>query len=109
MNGPAEHLWTRTDLRAGDVDVACVYDAFSFNCLSWLEALGSCKPGEGGTRIARDGEVALNPHGGQLSAGRLAVVPLLLVVSAAHRRPSETTARPAFAPRNPLRAPSPAA
>lgn len=77
VGGPAEHLWTRTDLRAGDVDVACLYDGFSFNCLSWMEALGFCKPGEGGpfieggSRIALDGEFALNPNGGQLSAGRL--------------------------------------
>lgn len=74
--GPAAHLWTRTDLRPADVDVALLYDGFTFNCLSWLEALGFCGLGEakdflqGGTRIALDGELPLNPHGGQLSAGR---------------------------------------
>ena len=60
----------------GDVDVALFYDGFTFNCLSWIEALGFCGIGEGkdfvdgGTRIALDGELPLNPHGGQLSAGR---------------------------------------
>jgi acetyl-CoA acetyltransferase/uncharacterized OB-fold protein len=74
--GPAAHLWTRTDLRPDDVDVAELYDGFSFNALSWLEALGFCGIGEakdflaGGTRIALDGELPLNTHGGQLSAGR---------------------------------------
>ena len=75
--GPAAHLWTRTTLGPGDVDVALLYDGFTFNCLSWLEGLGFCKVGEakdfldGGRNIARDsGVVALNPHGGQLSAGR---------------------------------------
>jgi acetyl-CoA acetyltransferase len=75
--GPAAHLWTRTDLRPDDVDVALLYDGFSFNCLSWLEGLGFCQIGEakdfldGGRNIAREGGVvALNPHGGQLSAGR---------------------------------------
>jgi acetyl-CoA acetyltransferase len=64
-------------LRARDVEVACLYDGFSFNCLSWLEALGFCDIGEGGpfieggTRIREGGDVVLNPHGGQLSAGRL--------------------------------------
>jgi acetyl-CoA acetyltransferase len=29
-----------------DVDVAELYDGFSFNCLSWLEALGFCGIGE---------------------------------------------------------------
>jgi acetyl-CoA acetyltransferase len=75
--GPAAHLWSRTTLRPADVDVACLYDGFTFNCLSWLESLGFCGIGEardfldGGRNIARDGGiVALNPHGGQLSAGR---------------------------------------
>ncbi len=71
------HLWTRTDLRPSDVDILEAYDGFSFLTLSWIEALGFCKPGEGGAfieggdRIARDGELPLNTHGGQLSAGRL--------------------------------------
>jgi acetyl-CoA acetyltransferase/uncharacterized OB-fold protein len=74
--GPAAHLWSRTDLRPADVDVAELYDGFTFNCLSWLEALGFCGIGEapaflaGGTRIALTGELPLNTHGGQLSAGR---------------------------------------
>jgi acetyl-CoA acetyltransferase/uncharacterized OB-fold protein len=74
--GPAAHLWTRTTLRQKDVDVALLYDGFSFNCLSWLEGLGFCEIGEakdflaGGKNIARDGLLPLNPHGGQLSAGR---------------------------------------
>jgi acetyl-CoA acetyltransferase len=59
------------------VQLVEAYDGFSFITLSWLEALGLCKVGEGGpfieggTRIARDGELPLNTHGGQLSAGRL--------------------------------------
>lgn len=71
------HLWTRTDLRPADVDVAQLYDGFSFLAMVWLEALGFCGRGEsgpfveGGHRIARGGELPLNTHGGQLSAGRL--------------------------------------
>lgn len=74
--GPAAHLWTRTDLRPDDVDVAELYDGFTINCLSWIEALGFCKIGEakdfldGGKNIARDGILPLNTHGGQLSHGR---------------------------------------
>lgn len=69
-------LWSRTDFKPKDVDVALLYDGFSFLALTWLEALGFCKVGEGGAfveggqRIARDGELPLNPHGGQLSSGR---------------------------------------
>jgi acetyl-CoA acetyltransferase len=71
------HLWTRTDLKPSDVDVAELYDGFSFLAMTWLEALGFCGKGEsgpfieGGHRIALDGELPLNTHGGQLSAGRL--------------------------------------
>lgn len=74
--GQAAHLWSRTSLRPGDVDVAELYDGFTFNCLSWIEALGFCGIGEakdflaGGTSIARDGVLPLNTHGGQLSHGR---------------------------------------
>ena len=75
--GPAAHVWQRTDLTTDDVDVAQLYDGFTFNCLSWLEALGFCGQGEGGpfveggARIALDGELPLNTGGGQLSEGRL--------------------------------------
>jgi acetyl-CoA acetyltransferase len=70
-------LWTRTGLGPADVDVAELYDGFSFLAMAWLEALGFCGKGEsgpfveGGHRIALDGELPLNTHGGQLSAGRL--------------------------------------
>lgn len=74
--GQAAHLWTRTSLRPSDVDLALVYDGFTFNAISWLEGLGFCALGEAkdwiddGRRIALDGELPVNPHGGQLSEGR---------------------------------------
>lgn len=74
--GQAAHLWTRTDLTPADVDLALLYDGFTINCLSWIEALGFCGIGEakdfldGGKNIARDGLLPLNTHGGQLSHGR---------------------------------------
>jgi acetyl-CoA acetyltransferase len=70
-------LWTRTDLGPADVDVAELYDGFSFLAMVWLEALGFCGRGEsgpfvqGGHRIALGGELPLNTQGGQLSGGRL--------------------------------------
>ncbi|BBY05642.1 thiolase C-terminal domain-containing protein [Mycobacterium noviomagense] len=74
--GQSAHLWTRTSLTPQDVDVAELYDGFTMNCLSWIEALGFCGIGEakefldGGKNIARDGLLPLNTHGGQLSHGR---------------------------------------
>lgn len=74
--GQSAHMWSRTSLRPDDVDVAELYDGFTMNCLSWIEALGFCGIGEakefldGGKNIARDGQLPLNTHGGQLSHGR---------------------------------------
>ncbi len=70
-------LFERTDLKPSDVDVAQLYDGFSFIAMAWLEALGFCGKGEsgsfieGGDSIALDGLLPLNTNGGQLSAGRL--------------------------------------
>jgi acetyl-CoA acetyltransferase len=73
----ANEMWSRTDLTQADVNVAEIYDGFTFLTFAWLEALGFCADGEAGpfvdgaTRIALDGALPLNTYGGQLSAGRL--------------------------------------
>ncbi|MCY0853701.1 thiolase family protein [Cupriavidus sp. D39] len=69
-------LWSRTDLKPKDVGSAQLYDGFSILTMLWLEGLGLCPRGEsgafieGGTRIARDGQLPVNTNGGQLSSGR---------------------------------------
>ena len=74
--GQCAHLWSRSSLRSDDVDLALLYDGFTFNAVSWLEGLGFCGLGEAqdwidsGRRIALDGDLPVNPHGGQLSEGR---------------------------------------
>ncbi len=73
----AAAMWKRTSLTPHDVDIAQLYDGFSIYVPMWLEALGFCGRGEGGSfieggqRIALDGQLPLNTAGGQLSAGRL--------------------------------------
>jgi acetyl-CoA acetyltransferase len=70
-------LWNNTDYRPEDVDTIQFYDGFAFLPITWLEGLGFCEVGEGGrfleggTRIARDGELPMNTGGGQLGWGRL--------------------------------------
>lgn len=70
-------LWQRTDFSPADVDVAELYDGFSFMTLQFLEGMGFCGKGEGGAfvedgqRISRTGDLPINTDGGQLSAGRL--------------------------------------
>lgn len=73
----AEMMWSRTDLKPRDVDIAELYDGFSFHTINWLENFGFCERYgakdfiEGGRRIALDGELPVNTGGGALSAGRL--------------------------------------
>ncbi|MBI2866845.1 MAG: thiolase family protein [Chloroflexi bacterium] len=71
-----DRIWARAGLSPQDVDVAQLYDGFSFFVPLWLEALGLCKKDEGHEfiqdgRIAIGGELPVNTSGGQLSEGRL--------------------------------------
>ena len=73
----AEMMWSRTELKPKDVDMAQLYDGFSFHTINWLENFGFCERYgagdfiEGGKRIALEGELPVNTGGGALSAGRL--------------------------------------
>jgi len=70
-----------------DVDVTLLYDAFTINTVLFLEDLGFCGKGEGGTfveggRIAPGGELAVNTNGGGLSYNHPGMYGLLLIVEA---------------------------
>lgn len=73
----AAQMWSRTDLRPSDVDVAQLYDGFTVFTLLWLEAFGFCGQGEGGgfvgdgSALTLGGSLPVNTWGGQLSGGRL--------------------------------------
>jgi acetyl-CoA acetyltransferase len=73
----ATTLWQNTTLTPADVDMAQLYDGFSFLTVMWLEAMGFCDHGKvgefvgDGSRIALDGSLPINTSGGQLSGGRL--------------------------------------
>jgi len=56
-----------------EIDVAEIYDAFSYQELLWSEGLGFCERGNGGKLIesgktTMGGELPINPSGGVLSA-----------------------------------------
>jgi acetyl-CoA acetyltransferase len=53
----AERTFAMAGLTPADVDVAELYDPFSFEIIRQLEAFGFCKPGEGGAYVA-DGHIA---------------------------------------------------
>jgi len=67
-----------------EIDVAEVYDAFSYMELLWSEGLGFCGRGEGGKFIQSGksqmkGELPINPSGGVLSAHPVLVAGLARV------------------------------
>jgi acetyl-CoA acetyltransferase len=73
----AAMMWSHTDFKPDDVQVAQLYDGFSYHTLICLEALGLCGRGEAAAfvedpaNIGLGGRLPLNTGGGQLSAGRI--------------------------------------
>jgi acetyl-CoA C-acetyltransferase len=56
---------------ASEIDVAEVYDAFTYQELMWIEAMGLCDPGTAGRLLERgqffiDSRLPVNPSGGLL-------------------------------------------
>ena len=72
----ARRLWSKTGLRAQDMDVALMYDCFTYTVMATFEDFGFCAKGEVGDffregRATYGGDVVVNPHGGLLSEGYL--------------------------------------
>jgi len=71
-----QELWRSAGVSPREIGAAMLYDGFSPHVAYWLDAAGFCAPGEAldfmqDGRIAFDGELPVNTHGGNLSEGRL--------------------------------------
>jgi acetyl-CoA C-acetyltransferase len=81
-----------------DVDVAELYDAFSYMELMWMEGLGLCQAGEAGAVIDKGvtelkGKLPVNPSGGVLSAHAVQVAGLARIAEAVLQLRGEAGAR----------------
>jgi acetyl-CoA acetyltransferase len=64
----SKRLYAMAGAGPEDIDVGCIYDAFTPLVLVQLEDYGFCAKGEAGAFVA-EGTFPFNPHGGHLSAG----------------------------------------
>jgi len=78
----------RAGIAHADIDMAMIYDSYTITVLATLEALGFCKPGEGGAfcangRIGLGGALPINTDGGGLSSNHPGMRGIFLVIEAA--------------------------
>jgi acetyl-CoA acetyltransferase len=81
-----------------EIDVAEIYDSFTITVLLTLEALGFCKPGEGGAfvsgqRTAPGGAFPMNTNGGGLSYCHPGMYGIFLLIEAARQLRGESDQR----------------
>ena len=81
-----------------DIDLAMIYDSFTYTVLATLESLGFCKPGEGpdfvaNQRTAPGGDFPMNTNGGGLSYCHTGMYGMFLVLEAVRQLRGETGER----------------
>jgi acetyl-CoA acetyltransferase len=83
-----QRAFAQAGVRAGDIDVVQLYDAFTINTILFLEDLGFCAKGEGASfvasgAIAPGGRLPVNTNGGGLSCTHPGMYGLFTMVEAA--------------------------
>jgi acetyl-CoA C-acetyltransferase len=81
LKDAARRAYDMAGVGPADIDLAEVYDAFSYMELLWLEGLGFCDDGMAAEYMERgvynfDGDLPVNPSGGRLSANPVQVAGL---------------------------------
>ena len=85
-------------LKASDIDVLALYDAFTINTILFLEDLGFCPKGEGGRfveggRIGPKGSLPVNTNGGGLSYCHPGMYGLFILIEAVRQLRGECGSR----------------
>jgi acetyl-CoA acetyltransferase len=94
----AQVAFAEAGITARDIDVLQCYDSFTITVLMTLEALGICKPGEGGAfvendRLAWNGDLPTNTDGGGLSSNHPGMRGIFLLIEATRQLRGESTAQ----------------
>jgi acetyl-CoA acetyltransferase len=81
-----------------DIDLAMIYDSFTYTVLTTLESLGFCGPGEGADfvanqRTAPGGDFAMNTNGGGLSYCHTGMYGMFLLLEATRQLRGEAGVR----------------
>jgi acetyl-CoA acetyltransferase len=93
-----QEAYAMAGLKAADIDVVELYDAFTINPILFLEDLGFCPKGEGGRfvtggHIAPGGGLPVNTNGGGLSYCHPGMYGLFLLIEAVRQLRGEAGAR----------------
>ncbi|MFE1438159.1 acetyl-CoA acetyltransferase [Streptomyces sp. NPDC058739] len=97
VSGPL--AFARAGVRPSDIDLAEIYDAFTYMTLVTLEDLGFCAKGEGGDFVSKGrltvagGALPVNTDGGGLSAQHPGMRGLFLLVEAVRQLRGEAAGR----------------
>lgn len=72
----APRAFEMAGITVDELDIAFIYDCFTFEVIHQLEELGVCERGEGGRfvregNIRRDGRLPVNPNGGLMAEGHM--------------------------------------
>jgi len=93
-----QRAFAMAGVRPSDVDVAQLYDAFTVVPILALEALGFCKPGEGGPFVSRQrtapgGAFPMNTNGGGLSYTHTGMYGIFTIIEAVRQLRNECGGR----------------
>jgi acetyl-CoA acetyltransferase len=93
-----ERAFAMAGVRHQDIDLAMLYDAFTIVPIMALEALGFCRPGEGGPfvsgqRTAPGGDFPMNTNGGGLSYTHTGMYGIFTLIEAVRQLRGECGAR----------------
>lgn len=94
----AAAAFAEAGITAKDINVLQCYDSFTITVLLTLEAMGFCKPGEGGSfvadgKLAWDGALPTNTDGGGLSSNHPGMRGIFLLIEATRQLRGESTAQ----------------